>query len=347
MWADIITGAVIGLACGVLPGAHPNSVALFTSKPHLLVAASGSFIPAGFLSFTKFSGNSDSFRLSLAGALLASVAFLLVLSAIPPLREINSVISGRAALFLAMIALSNIVFDRAIPSAFLFLLSGGLGLAVLNLPIPQNDKLFPLLTGLFCLPNIIAPDSSEEYLPAKPVKAFSFLKCILIGLAAGSLVGILPATTPTVASFFITLPFSLNSSESAIVSGAAVSSALLFSLAVLGELGKARNGALVGIDLPLQLMLGIALVSLSLGAAISVFLRERLSGFSFSEGRLRALATVIVLLNLFAFTGWRGILIAVTACSLGMMPKLLQTKRTHLMGVLILPTLVHFAGYLL
>lgn len=296
----------------------------------LLIAASGAHLP--FELFLSLSLTGRQTRTGLFG--MAAAALLCPLVLFFPSETVLEAVSWRGALLLAFAALINILSDRK-PAVLVFFLSGLLGFSVL--PLPSGDGLFAMLGGLFALPSLVWADNSISV--QKPVGPAKFLSGLAGGVLAGMAVGLLPAMSSSLATAL------LWTSGSEVLSGATLVFSLAFSLATLAATGKARNGALVGINLPLQMMVGVVMVSLSVSIALAR--AASLWDMSVISSKLfRAVAFLFVLACVFCVCGSFGLLVTLTSFSLGMMPYTLGTRKSQLMGALVLPTLAHFGTYL-
>ncbi len=343
MWLEVCLGLLLGSLCGIVPGLHPNTLALFFGDPFLRVAASGAHLPLElFVSFSLLGGEA-SMRACLLGLLFSSLLFLPLLPALPLLGEAESLVGGRGALLLLFLVIADLAGERPLSSTLLFLSSGLLGWRVLSLSFSSSHKLFALLSGLFAVPSLLIEEDGPPPRQGSLEMAALF-SGTLKGMAAGALVGVLPALSPSLAAFGAWAGSDREGAERAAGRGALLSSSLLFSLATLSELGKARNGALVGVDLPLQTMVGVALVSLSAASLLSLLLSGSSLLSPFKRSR-RAFILIPLFLS-WLWMGAEGVFILLSASSLGLLPQLLGLKKRHLMGCLLLPTFLHFGGYL-
>ena len=196
----IVFGIFLGVICGIIPGLHPNavSVILITTSPILLrylstielaalivtVAVSNSIIdalPSIYLGAPDADSNAmnvlpghrmllegkghEAIVLTITGSLLGLI-FAIV--SIPPLILLLK--SGYPIIkdYLAFIIIGTMAFlilreKNKIWALIIFLLSGVLGIAAINLQI--KEPLFPLFSGLFGISTLILGLKNKVKIP--------------------------------------------------------------------------------------------------------------------------------------------------------------------------------------
>jgi putative membrane protein len=91
----------------------------------------------------------------------------------------------------------------------------------------------------------------------------------------------------------------------------------------------------------LSLLLMAALLASVLGFFLTLYLGRKLVNIMprlpYSKVALIIIAFVTMLV--FAFTGWKGLLILAVSTTIGMIPPLVGIRRSHNMGVLMVPVL--------
>jgi len=252
-----------------------------------------------------------------------------------------------------------------------FLLSGALGLVVLSLPSVSpfglfSTVLFPLFSGLFGLSTLLLSlsDSTDAKIPPQETSAPSVepkkLRAAASGTVAGSIVGFLPGISSAHAALIALLPGRKGddaSPEPVILTlGAVNTSNALFVLAALFLTGRARSGAagavmnflpLYGWDFPLPLFLAILLIAVLFSSVIAFFLTLFAGRFAAAyinrvPYRKLVIGIVIFITGLvFIFNGVLGLFILLVSIFVGMIPPLVGVRRSHLMGVLLLPVIFH------
>jgi putative membrane protein len=264
-----------------------------------------------------------------------------------------------AAVVIAMMALekskSGIFWAAAI-----FLLSGFLGLLSLDTNLIRGDvALMPLLSGLFGVSTLLLSLKNKGNMPEQrvdngPLEMKRNLKPLIAGTAAGALTGIIPGIGPSQGTVLAQLATRSSGSREFIVSVSGVNTAkALFSFVALYAIGRARSGASVAVEQLMEVgfkelvfLVGIALFV----GGIAVILHMKLGHFAARNiGRLPYRATCIAVIASIVgltiyYSGLIGLLILAIATAIGILPAVVNVKRTHAMGVIMLPCILYFAG---
>ncbi len=304
-------------------------------------------------------------RLSLWGLVLGSLFFVLLALpiyklfpvAMPFLRGNMGVILAIASGYMLVKEKEPAKIARAI---FVFLLAGVLGILVLGMPLKEETKLFALLTGAFGLSGLFVSSlpSGRDKLPAQKQsgdepKLGKLARPAAVGTLAGALVGTLPAMSSSVSLSLLGAFFSKSfwEGEMLVSVGAANVTGFLFSIVTLVSVGKARNGTAHAISELVQperilLSAGAALAVVFLAVLAVLFLSGkfiqllRLVDYKTINGMSLAFLLALVFLN----GGPVGLLIAITAASVGLLPILLGIGRANAMGMLLVPTILFYIG---
>jgi putative membrane protein len=237
----------------------------------------------------------------------------------------------------------------------LFLLSGLLGIATFNLAL-LKQPLLPLLTGLFGIPTLLMSIKQKTNLPKQKktwpkLNRIPLIKTFIATLIASPLCSFLPGIGANQAAiigseisgkqeekYFLILIGSVNT----IVMG--------LSFLTLYTINKARTGSAVAISqlLPnfsskeVVIILVTIFASGILASSIAIFLAkifsEKITSFNYSKISLIVLIFVI-LLNIL-ISGFTGLIVLIVATATGLLAILLNIKRTHLMGCLLLPAII-------
>ena len=246
----------------------------------------------------------------------------------------------------------------------LFLLSGLLGLVVMDRRLPCDDLaaldlsiMFPLLTGLFGMPSLIgsgnAPLPPQREDVGEPMTAPSIL-----GALAGALVGWFPgisSTTGVIIASSITGRDGDAGRFIAMVSAVGTASAV-FGLLALAVAFKGRSGALLAVKevlggdtLPFELF-PLLLVSVLVGCAVGhrVLLcagrRFALTAANMNVPRMNRIIMVLLIILTIVFNGVPGAFVLLVSTMLGMVPPAMGVGRVHLTGCLLLPVLLFLLG---
>ncbi|MBP1909132.1 tripartite tricarboxylate transporter permease [Methanolobus bombayensis] len=248
------------------------------------------------------------------------------------------------------------------------------------LSLGEPSILLPLLSGLFGSSQLIISLMSNPVIPFQfdsrmELDRKRIARGIVVGGTSGSLVAWLPGISSSIATVFARLfvkedfeteaykdlDNSVNNesvTESAkefIVSISGVNTCnAIFGLLALAVIGKSRSGAMVAINELLgSIELNASFVilflfAISLTAILSyystVFLGDNihrlLYGFDYSVLCYAVLA--LLFLMCFVFTGTFGLMIFLIATPIGMLPSFMGIRKSHAMGVIILPVILYF-----
>jgi len=245
-------------------------------------------------------------------------------------------------------------------AALIFLLSGLLGLLALDTGLMQGDvALMPLLSGLFgasvLLPSILSGSSlPEQYLDDDDLPANQTVRPLIAGTTAGAVTGIIPGIGPSQGTVLAQLATGSSGTEEFLTAVSSVNtSKALFSFVALYAIGRARSGAAVAVGQlmevgPSELMflIGVALLAGGIATVLALRLAKlfaaKIEGIPYRGLCVGVLALVTGLV--FFYSGLMGLLIFATATAIGMLPGFVRVKRTHCMGVIMLPCILYFAG---
>ncbi len=277
-----------------------------------------------------------------------------------------------AALLLAEVRTGRRKWRRLLRAAWVQLLAGALGLAVLEGPVglPSDIALFPLFSGLFGMPTLVLslrtepgeiPEQSQGALePLSFREAGHAVRGALAGAAVSWLPGLSGGAAATLAA--VGGRRKLAPPAFMVILGAVSTSTAVLSVSVLFMIGKARSGTAAAVRellgpsggwtdvlTPPTAILWLAMASVVAGAlaaplasAVARFLASR---WSRVDPRLLAGATLLGLSALIAVaSGPLGLGVAGLACLAGLVPVRAGVRRVHLMASLLVPVL---ATYLL
>lgn len=307
------------------------------------------------------------------GSLIVTVILLpLFVMCLPPLYDILKpyiyIILILAVVFM-IIRLNRDTYSMAW-SIFLFIFSGIMGWVMLNTPISSNVSLLTMFTGLFGVSTLIYSLSKNSMVPVQDILLGlkvnkKVIRGIIAGGIAGSILGFLPGMGPAQGGI---LAQELsgggdmgNNREGFLVamSGVNVSDAL-FSLMAIYLIGNPRSGIAVFIDKMIEnfdvnYLLLFVFVSLT-AVAISTFLCLKLGDMlikhinriNYSKLSKLVITFMSVLVFFFAFIEHTNLLyillVYITSISLGLIPHYIGVNKSNLMGVLIVPAIIIYAG---
>lgn len=255
----------------------------------------------------------------------------------------------------------------------LLLTSGMLGLTCMESRLPLSDVwegmgqsvLFPLLTGLFGMPAVLASLRGSPIPPQDGTgEAPRDLRSGLLGALSGAVVGWFPGISSTtgviMASSLMRDPDGSSHRYLTMVSAVGTSSTVLGLLA-LALAFKGRSGAMIAARDVLgpqgaallappsawfPLLLLAALVSMGASYLLTLHLGRWLSRLAGgTDLRPLNLAVMLLLLALVTlFCGLPGLVVLATSTLLGLAPPRLGVARVHLTGCLLLPTALYLSG---
>ncbi|HSU72875.1 MAG TPA: tripartite tricarboxylate transporter permease [Candidatus Binatia bacterium] len=247
--------------------------------------------------------------------------------------------------------------DKKFWSAVTFLAAGTLGVIVLNMNLAE--PLLPMLSGLFGVSSLLLSFFEKTEFPKQRVTdqlhppPGAEAQALGAGTLAGATISLLPGLGPSQAATMVGFVFpGLGNLGYLVLAGGINTVNFLVSLVTMYSLQKARNGAMV-VALELvhtvtlrELLLYLA-VALTVGGLATLLTLSLARVFSRILGRVNyrmvsagVLALVITLVAV--FSGWRGLLILIISTSVGLIPQLTQTGKSHAMGCLLVPVILFF-----
>lgn len=257
-------------------------------------------------------------------------------------------------------------------ATFLFILSGIFGIIALDLPVQSpigfdSPVLFPALSGLFGLPTLITSLATKPKIPKQhldaprlsPSEKRASLLSITTGSTAGILVSIIPGITSAVGTILAMNVRGESDKRQTIVTLSAVNTACaFFVVVVLYIILRSRSGAtlavmqLISIQVWDQLLMPVnliyLLIALLFGGTLSYFLTlkvGKLFARSFSQVPYQPLVTAtisLIVILVFLFTGFTGLFILLVATFIGLIPVQWGVRRSHCMGILLVPIILYF-----
>ena len=337
-----------------------NNFLSFIPSTYLGVPDSGtvlSLMPAH--QYLKEGKGHEAVILSLIGAYGSMIASIITLPIFIFLVKISySFIKKQVPILLILIALTLILREKSKFLAFYtFLCAGILGIITLNLQ-RLNEPLLPLLTGLFGMPALISSISAKESLSQQvitfpEIKPKEISKSISVSLISGSIFSFLPSLGPSQAAVFSSLITKDSSRQSYLMLiGALNTMSMIISIATFYLINKARNGAIVAIStilpaIDLNLLLFFLAITLIVGYPtlhVTLFLSRKFSYFISKANYQLISIIVMVLITVISLiiSGPLSHLILFTATAIGFIPQITNVSRNHLMGCLMLSTIMYY-----
>ncbi len=303
-------------------------------------------------------------KLTVIGSL---VCLIITIFLIPMMIPLLPVIYRFLSPYIGFILIGVVLFTVLIKESSLkkrmwasviFLLSGVLGIVVLNFP-DLKQPLFPLLSGLFGISGLLLSLGSKSSIPAQKfdidikIEKKNYLKAFSAAVFSGSLTGLFPGLgSASAAIISMSLVGEIGMHAFMILIGGINTVNFVFSLATLYALEKARNGAVVAV---MQLISSIdpfifivflssALVAGCFAAILALNIAKVFSRIM-SKVNYNLVCSIIILMIIilgFYFSGWIGLFVLWVSTSLGMLAPLVGVKRSNAMGCLLLPVILYF-----
>ena len=297
----------------------------------------------------------------LGGLLLSAAMLLPFLLVITPAYEL---ISPHMHWLLISVTVAMVLLERSwkgiLWATLIFIVSGVLGLLTLDTNFMRGDAaLMPLLSGLFGASVLLPSITQESALPEQrvdnePIDLRATAKPLCAGTAVGALTGIIPGVGPSQGTVMAQLATRSSGAEKFLVSVSCVNtSKALFSFVALYAIGRARSGAAVAVGEIMEVgaselifLVGIALLAGGIAAVLQLKL-GRLAARHIDRLPYRALCAAVLLLIAgltVYYSGLAGLPVLATATAIGLLPAVTKVKRTHCMGVIMVPCILYFAG---
>jgi putative membrane protein len=385
-------GIIAGTITGIVPGIHINLIAIlvFASSAIFLeyfspitlaafiVAMSIThtfldFIPSVFLgapdedtALSVLPGHKlllkgygyGAIRLTLIGSfyglLLALIISPLLIITIP---NIYPLITKYIAFILIAASIFLIVKEKyRVWAIFIFLLSGILGLATLNLTVIKQP-LLPLFSGLFgtslltisFIKNVKLPKQKTEKVSVRKKKiSFALISSLFSSLFVSFLPGVGASQAAVIGSSFK----KIDEKIFLILVGAINTIVMVWSFIALYSIEKPRTGSAVIIgkflDLfsqnQLILLLGVALLAGSLAVFLTIVIAkifakniEKINYKWLCFGIILFIVIITVIIS-----GPLSLLVLATGTLIGISCSLVGVRKMHLMGSLILPVIIWY-----
>lgn len=293
--------------------------------------------------------------------LLGSTIAIIILIIITPIfiitiPKIFPFIQRMMSFFLIWISIFLIYKEKEskLWALIIFLLAGFLGIATLNLPV--KNSLLPLLTGLFGSSTLLYSISQKTKIPKQKITKLLITKKQIIK----------PVVTTAIISPLASFFPGLGSSQAAIISssisefsrkqflillGSINTLVMAVSFVTLYIINKSRTGAANAIQqlttiTPTTLIYIIITIIISAAIAIpltiffSKLFAKNIHKINYTILSIAILA--ILTITTIIFSGFLGLITFLTATSLGLTTIYIGIRRSHLMGSLLIPTILFY-----
>ena len=305
----------------------------------------------------------EAVKLATIGSLLCLVVTIVlipfVLSFVPVIYEfIQPHIGIILILVVAFMILKEKGISGVLRGGFVFFISGVLGIIVLSIP-NLEQPLFPMLSGLFGISMLLISLSDNVKIPKQSITEMikidkkELAKTIAAGTFSGSLTALFPGLGAAQAAILGSqLTGKVGEYAFIIMVGGINTVNFTFSLVTLYTLQKARNGAVVAvleilksIDFPgLVVFLCVALIVGGIATFLTLRITRVFAKFITKINYPSLCLCVIgfICLLVLYFSSWLGLLILIISTFIGMLATLLNVKKSHAMGCLLLPVILYF-----
>ncbi len=233
-----------------------------------------------------------------------------------------------------------------------FAISGVLGLCVLNSPV--KEPLLPLLTGLFGSSMLITSISNKIQIPSQEISfpKNKMFRPLIGAVLASPLCGFLPGLGSGQAAVLGNSVSRVDKKGFLSLIGATNVLVMGLSFVSLYAISKTRTGAAAAIQqiirtLSYKILLILMMVVL-LSGIISYFLTKVLTKFFANKikrvnySTLSIFTLIFLLIITCIVSGFLGVVVLIASTLTGIYCNSLPVKKTHMMGCLLIPTLLFY-----
>ena len=383
----LIVGIIAGTLTGLIPGIHINLVGIFlvslsasflsSLNPVYLIIFIASmaithtfidFIPSIFLGcpdtdtelsvlpgheLLKKGQGYEAIILTCYGSLAA--IFILILISFPSILMISKTYDFIKILIPGLLILTSFFLisleKKRFSALFVFLLTGFLGLCVLNLP-SLKEALLPLLTGLFGGSMLLISIKNKTQIPKQKITKpkTKLLRPIIGALIASPLCSFLPGLGSGQAAIIGNTISRTNKKGFLVLLGATNTLVMGFSFISLYVISKTRTGAAVAMQEIIGNLSGkiliLILTTAVISGIISFFLTIFLAKFFLQKIEkinytfLSLITLAILAIIVFLVSGFIGLAVLIVSTITGIYCISLGVRRTNMMGCLLIPTII-------
>ena len=284
--------------------------------------------------------------------------FILVLIAYPSILIISKtydLLRVFIPYLLIIISLFLIFSEKNKFSAlFVFLLTGLLGWSVLNMVEESEKFLLPLLTGLFGSSMLLISIKNKFEVPEQKITKVKtkILKPLLGAVIASPICSFLPGLGSGQAAIIGNTISKSNTKGFLVLLGATNTLVMGFSFISLYVISRTRTGAAAAIQdilgslsgniliLILSVVIISGLVSFFLAKSLAKFFSQKMGKINYVLLSIITLALLVIIV--FLVSGFLGLLILTASTFTGIYSISLGVRRTNMMGVLLIPTIVFY-----
>src|SRR3989339_296245 len=240
-----------------------------------------------------------------------------------------------------------------IPYLLIFLITGILGLCVLNNEF-LKELLLPLLTGLFGSSMLIISIKNKMQIPKQEITnpKTKYFRPMFGALIASPFCCFLPGLGSSQAAIIGNLIAKTKDKDFLVLLGATNTLVMGFSFISLYAISKTRTGSAVAIQ---QIMdsftpelLGLVILTILISGFIAFFLTiyltkiisQKITNINYTKISIATLLILFVVI--FFISGFLGLIVFVISTFTGIYCIKLNVRRTNMMGCLIIPTILYY-----
>jgi len=251
---------------------------------------------------------------------------------------------------------------KMLSSILILSITGLFGVLVLNSSlVPAQEVLFPSLTGLFGLSTLMVSIFERSSIPRQKedskmlISKKEIIKSLILASIAGIVVGFLPAVGISEAGTMVQYLGGSGEARSFLITISGINVANdVFSLVSLFLVGNPRSGASVAIQgilgelifFDVLYLVGVIMLTAGIAALLTRYLGKIIPKYLEKVNyKILIISVIIFITGLVLFlTNPLGLLILFTSTSLGLLCSFLEIRRSHCMGILLIPSLLFFTN---
>lgn len=390
----IILGIILGIITGLIPGLHTNLVSsiLVALLPFLLTLSNPlplaificsmsitnlflEFIPSIYLGapdeettlsilpghelLLKGKGHQAIYYSTIGGALGLIISILIIPLMFFSLEKVYPFFEKMMAWLLIWISIFIVSENKQkVLATIIFILSGFLGIASLNLNI--NQSILPLLTGLFGISGLIFSINEKTKIPLQQtniekINKKELFKPIISGSIISPLCSFLPGLGSSQATVIGSKIFKTISREQFLILNGIINTILMIlSFITLFLINKSRTGSANAISEILQLtksnLTAIILTTILVGILsifITLFLSKKVANIIEKINYTKLSYIIIIFLTILTIliSGFLGLLVLIISTLLGLSCHYYGARKSILMGCLLIPTILYYLPF--
>lgn len=309
----------------------------------------------------------EAIKLTVVGSIGSLILSLILIAILSPYFTVFYKLTRPYIHFAIIAVIAFMIFSerkikKMVSAALIISLSGFFGLIVLNSQLLSQDQvLFPVLTGMFGLSTLIISASERSCIPKQEedfdlkLEKKEILKSIFFGSVAGLVVGFLPAVGISEAAVMVQYIAGRSNPRNFLItlSGINVGNEI-FSLISLYLVSNPRSGSSVAIQKILVelnfyetlLLIGTICFVSGISALLTLKLGKQIPRFLVKLDYKTLTISIITFISslIFVLTGIVGLVILFISTSIGLLCAHLEIRKSHCMGVLLIPSALFFSG---